>query len=52
MAMGDHLRHHRRSGEPSMAAVRLGPGGPASTTTYSAADDLGNLFCHGEPSVA
>ena len=32
MAMGDHLRHHRWSGGPSMAAI-LGLGG-TSTATY------------------
>ena len=47
--MGDHLRRHRWSGGPSMAAV-LGPGGP-STATYFAADDPGGPILGG-PSVA
>ena len=42
MAMGDHLRRHRWSGGPSMAAI-LGPEGP-STATYFAKDGPGDLF--------
>ena len=47
--MGDHLRRHRWSGGPSMAAI-LGPGGP-STAIYFAADGPGGPILGG-PSVA
>ena len=49
MAMGDHLRHHKWSGGPSMAAI-LGPRGP-SIATYFAADGPGGPILGG-PSVA
>ena len=49
MAMGDHLRRHRWSGGPSMAAI-LGPGGP-STATYFAEDGPGGPILGG-PFVA
>ena len=45
MAMGDHLRRHRWSGGPSMAAI-IGLGGP-SRATYFLADGPGGTYFGG-----
>ena len=49
METGDHLRRHRWSGGPSMAAV-LGPGGPSIAILFATDGPGGPIL--GGPSVA